>query len=83
MFEHEFLITDARALLDRALDHIAGHRCSPRFFHGGEKPRVAFCVWSAGLRRDHDFLHEFADDLAFFEVRHFAFRMEPLSSHRA
>jgi hypothetical protein len=30
---------------------------------------------------DHDFLHEFSDELTFFETGHFAFRVKPLTTH--
>ena len=51
------------------------------FSDRGEEPRIAVGIGAAELRGDHDFFHELADDLAFFQTGDFTFCVEPLASH--
>ena len=78
----ELFVADARAFLDRALDHVAAHALPARLFHGGEEARIAVRIRAAELGGDHDFFDEFADRLAFFQAGDFTFCLEPLASHR-
>ena len=81
VLHHQLFVADARAFLDRALDHVARDALLARLFHDGEEPRVPVRVGAAELGGDHDFFDEFAGHLAFFQTGDFAFCVEPLTSH--
>ena len=81
VLQDEFLVADAGAFLDGALDDVAGDARLARLFHGRGEPRISGRFGSAELGGDHDFFDEFADHLAFFQAGDFAFCVEPLASH--
>ena len=68
-------------LLDRALDHVAGHARLAGLLKGGKEPRVAGRVGAAELRGDRDLLDHLSHDLALLKVDDRAFCVEPLTSH--
>jgi hypothetical protein len=43
--------------------------------------RIPRRIGAAHFCRDHNFLHQFADDLTFLQTRDFALRMQPLPTH--
>jgi hypothetical protein len=81
MLEGHLLAADARALVDRALDGIAGNAFLAGLFTGGKKPRVAGGVGPAMLGRDHDFLQIFSGRLRFSQRIDLPFSEQPLTSH--
>ena len=83
MLHHELVVADARAFLDGALDHVARHAGFARLVHDGRKPGFRGGLGPAELRGDHDFFHEFSDELAFFQPGDFSFGVKPLATHTA
>ena len=82
VLEHELFVTDSSTLLNSSLDGIPCHRGSAGLLHSGVEAGIAFDVRSAEFRRDHHFLYQFANNLAFLQICDFSLSMEPLSSHR-
>lgn len=76
-----FLAAGAGALVDGALDDVAGDGGLLGLFDGGEEAGVGGEVAAAEFGGDGDLLHQFADDLALFVVNDGAFRVKPLASH--
>src|SRR5436190_11465499 len=83
MFHDELVVADARAFLDRALDHIARDAGFARLIDDGGEPGIPGRLSSAELRGDHNFFDKFSDDLAFFQPGDFSFGMQPLATHTA
>ena len=81
MLHDEFVVADARAFLDRALDHVARHAGFARFVDHGREPGIRGGLGAAELRGDHDFFHELSDELAFFQPGDFSFGVKPLATH--
>jgi hypothetical protein len=54
--------------------------CLRAFSMTGEA-RVTGGIGATELGRDHNFLNQFAGDLAFLQARHFALGMQPLTTH--
>ena len=77
----KFFAADARAFFDRSFNGIAGHALLARFLDDGGEPGISRRISAAHFGGDHDFLHEFTDNLTFFETGHFAFRVKPLTTH--
>jgi len=87
-FEHQVLeggLVSARsgALGDGALDGFTSDVGLACLFQDSEEPCIAGRITAAEFGCDRDFFDEFSDDLTFFEVYDRAFRVEPLTSHRA
>lgn len=82
VFEDHFIVADAGAFFDGALDDVTGDAGFFSFFDGGEKPRVARRIGSAEFGGDADFFGQLAGNFAFALVNDGAFRVEPLTSHK-
>ena len=82
MLQGELLIADSSAFFDGAFDGIACHRGFAGLFDSGIQAGIALDVRPAEFRGDHHFFHQFANDLAFFQICDFSLGVEPLSSHR-
>ncbi len=67
VLHHELFVTDARTLLDRALDDVAGDRLLARLFHRGGEAGISLGISASDLRCDHDFFDEFAGGLRLFQ----------------
>ncbi len=81
MLKFELFAPDSRAFLDRALNRVSGHALPARFLDHRREARVARGIAAAHLRGHHDFLHQFADSLAFLQTRHFPLGVQPLTTH--
>ena len=77
----KFFVANTRAFFDCAFDGVAGDALLARFLDDRGETGVPRRISAAHFCGDHDFLHEFADDLAFLETRHFAFGVKPLTTH--
>ncbi len=82
---HEFVIDllarQPRAFFDRALNSIAGHGMLLGGFDRHIQTRVQIGIGAASLRRDDDFLGEFAEYLPPFQRARFAALLFPLCAH--
>src|SRR5437773_2519629 len=81
MLEFELLAPDPCALFYCPLDCIPRHALLARLLDHRRKARIAREITAPHLRGHHDFFHEFADGLAFFQASHFPLGVQPLTTH--
>ena len=82
VLEDQFFVTDAGALFDGPLDHVAGDAGLFGFFDGGEESGVGPEIGTTELGGDADFLGQLTGDFAFAFVDDRALCVEPLTSHK-
>src|ERR1700756_47264 len=80
--QNEFLVTDASSLLNRPLNDVTSNTRLSGLFHDGRESSISGGIRAAHFGGHHDFFDEFTDDLTFFQVSNFPFRLQPLASHR-
>ena len=79
----QLFAADARAFFDRALDDVAGDALLARLFQAAKSRALPAGIGAAELGGDGDFLHQFAGGGGLTFGVDFAFREEPLATHRA
>jgi predicted Rossmann fold flavoprotein len=81
LFENDLFVGEPGTFFDGAFDGVAGDGILPGLFDGGGEAGVEFGISAAEFGGDHDFAHQFNDELAFFLGVRFAPGLFPLSSH--
>jgi hypothetical protein len=83
VLEGRLVIAAAGALADGPLDNLAGDARLAGLFDSREKAGVGGRIAAAELGGHGDFFHQFADGLTLLEINDCAFRVQPLTTHRA